>query len=141
MLDDCREAAAAAAVFLLLPARRAEPPLACLYSASDFYFLFFSGESSNFWRQVSTFLKGQATITSSVFFFQFCEFQSLAIFLGKKTLPFFSNLCPKKRKKFQIFMSPSGGKFAQKQIPYYKLFFSSFVGSKVLRYFYKNFLL
>ncbi len=41
MLDDCREAAAAAAVFLLLPARRAEPRLACLYSASNFNFNFF----------------------------------------------------------------------------------------------------
>ncbi len=39
VLDDCREAAAAA-VFLL-PARRAEPTLACLCSASDFYFYFF----------------------------------------------------------------------------------------------------
>lgn len=29
---------------------RRAPPLACLCSASDFYFLFFSGESSNFWR-------------------------------------------------------------------------------------------
>ncbi len=106
MLDDCREAAAAAAVFLLLPARRAEPRLACLYSASNFNFNFFSGESSNFWRQVSTFLKGQANITSSVFFFQFCEFQSLAIFLGKKTLPFFSNFRPKKIPYNKLFFFP-----------------------------------
>ncbi len=76
MLDDCREAAAAA-VFLL-PARRAEPPW--LVCAVPVIFIFiFSGELSNFWRQISTFLQGQDTITNSVFFFQFCEFESLAI--------------------------------------------------------------
>ncbi len=78
MLDDCREAAAAA-VFLL-PARRAEPPPGWLVYVMLVIFIFiFSGESSNFWRQISTFLKGQATISNSIFLFQFCEFESLAI--------------------------------------------------------------
>jgi hypothetical protein len=58
-------------------AAQSPPWLVCVVPV--IFIFIFSGELSNFWRQISTFLQGQDTITNSVFFFQFCEFESLAI--------------------------------------------------------------
>jgi hypothetical protein len=63
------------------PLAAQSPPgcwLVCVVPVIFILFLFLANHRISGAR-FSTFLKGQATITSSVFFFQFCEFESLAI--------------------------------------------------------------
>jgi hypothetical protein len=85
-----------------LPARRGEPPLACLCSASDFYFVLFLANHRISGARFLLFEKGRLPLQAVFSFFNFVSSKVWRLF-EKTNYQFFSNLRPKNEKLSKTF--------------------------------------